>query len=108
MRRIVDMDQLMRTLALLLTAPAVAACAADSRFAADSAPGATVVSGGVSVSVAGGAAAALGAASILGAMAYYGDHPIERRSAPLAEERRVNEQDCTRQIVDYTANLRCR
>lgn len=94
---------------------ALSACSANTQIASNTAArvgspaaGTTVVSGGVSASVSGGsAAAALGAIGVLGAMFTYGNEPLER-TPPLLEGRRINEHDCTKPLVDYSANLRCR
>jgi hypothetical protein len=103
----------MRTIVAVL---ALSACSANTQIASNTAAGVgspaagtTVVSGGVSASISGGsAAAALGAVGVLGAMFTYGNETLDRAPPPLLEGRRVNEQDCTAPLVDYSANLRCR
>jgi hypothetical protein len=82
--------------------------------------GATTASGG-----GGSSAAALIGLGIAGAVIYssersgppygvrYNSNPFmavtdSARAPQLAPERRVNEQDCTQPITDFSANLKCR
>lgn len=94
--------------------------------AAGVAPGTTVTSTSAGLSVQSGSTAgallAIGvlAAATYGSESYNGgiryranpffalEPPAPRSAPPLDESRRVNEQDCTRPIEDWSANLKCR
>jgi hypothetical protein len=109
-------DATIRTMCSIVALLALSACSANTYIASNTAAGVgsaatgtTVVAGGVSASVVGGSAAgALGAAGVLGNLFYRGSEPLDRAPPPLLKGRKVNEQDCTKPLVDYSANLRCR
>jgi hypothetical protein len=113
--------------ALLALALLVAGCGGNSymQLTSSGSP-ATGVSTGGSVHVQGGSTfAALLAIGILAGASYAGDREYEssgmqRRSSPftpmqrhgavpeLDATRTVNEQDCSKPIVDWSANLKCK
>lgn len=110
-------DARIKSMRRIVAVLALTACSANTQIASNTvaspaAPppaGTTVVAGAVGVSIASGSgAAAVGAALVLGTMFYYGTEPRERKPPPMLDLRRVNEQDCTKPIADYSANLRCR
>jgi len=96
---------------------ALSACSANTQIASNTVagplepppPGTAVVAGAATVTViSGSGAAALASAVVLGALFSYADAPLDRTPPPMDEQRRVNEQDCTKPVADYSANLRCR
>jgi len=110
---------------------ALAGCSAHTSLrigsgAASVAPGTSVTSTSAGISVQSGSTAGsligigILAAAVYGSEGYHDairyranpflalDPPAPRSAPPLDESRRVNEQDCTRPIEDWSANLRCR
>lgn len=112
--------------ALLLCVAALAGCSAHTNVRVGSGatsvpPGTSVTSSSVGVQVqSGSVAGTLIGIGILAAAWYGGEsepYGIRHRADPFAaagsappldETRRVNEQDCTRPIEDWSANLKCK
>jgi hypothetical protein len=76
--------------------------ASSTTVSGGAAPGTSVSGAAVQVQSGGAAAVALIA---IGVMALSSDYS---RPPELAPDRRVNEQDCGKPIVDWSANLKCR
>lgn len=98
--------------AAALLALVCAGCGGRSnvQFASSSSPP-TGNSSGASVSVQGSStAAALAAIVILSGVAYRSEQGVlpAQRVPEMDPTRRVVEQDCTKPIADWSANLRCR
>jgi hypothetical protein len=102
-----------RLLVLALAAAALAGCGGQYvAVGTAGAPSAAVVappgfSASISISLSSTAANILSASALIGFLAV-GNEWLPLASAPMREDRTVNEQDCTKPIADPTANLKCR
>jgi hypothetical protein len=101
-----------RLLVSALTAAALAGCGGN--YAAHSgggSSGSVVVDGGlhasVTFSISSTAANVIAAGALIGFLAA-GNDASPLRPAPMRQDRTINEQDCTKQIANAAANLRCR
>ncbi len=97
----------MKRLVALLVAVLLAGCAHTGvaiNSSGAAAAGTTTVSGSVAASGSGAAA------FVLFAIAAVAIHSTELISPPpeLDDRRRVNEQDCSKPIKDWSANLKCK
>lgn len=109
---------------ILFSAPVVALCLTacahgqaqfSSGSVSTSTPGVSVQGGGSGAAalVGIGVAAALIYSAEPDGAGYYNANPFmavtgSAKPPPLAPDRRVNEQDCSRPIEDLSANLKCR
>ncbi len=103
--------QLARGFVSVLGAAALAGCGGSySVQGTGAAPQVSVVSdGGLFVAVALSATASNVIAGLgIFAVMVTGNEALPPIPLAMKEDRSVNEQDCTRPIVDFTANLKCR